>query len=139
MPSGEPGAQLVVDRRVVEQREVAGAAEVHAVLLLEGDPAGAAAARGARLQHERVADQAAERMAIAAGDGRRDEAVGGALEQRDLRARGRLERVRIAVAPVLVHERTPAEVADAAAATAQEVREGARLREPREARAEHVN
>ena len=55
-------AQLRVDRRVVEQREVVRAADVQAVLLAERDPAAAAAAGGAGRQHERVADQPPERM-----------------------------------------------------------------------------
>src|SRR6187549_2828722 len=63
---GQPVAQLVVDRRVVQQREVKGSADVVAVLLVEADPPRAADARSARLQHETVADQSAERVARAA-------------------------------------------------------------------------
>ena len=43
-------------------------------------------AGGAGGEHERVAEQAADRVRRAAGDGGGDEAVGGALEQRDLGA-----------------------------------------------------
>ena len=114
-------------------------AKVHAVLVLERDPASPAAAGRARDEHERVADQPADGMAVAAGDRGRHEAVSRALEQRNLGAGRSAQRVRVAVAPVLVDERPPAQVADAAAAAPQEVRERARLRQPREPGAEHVH
>src|SRR4051794_32783469 len=97
----QPFAQLRVDRRVVEQREVRGRCDVEAVLLAEGEPALAAASRAAGHEHERVAEQAPERVALAAGDRRRDEAVRRTVEERDLLTGGRTQRVRVAAVPVL--------------------------------------
>ncbi len=82
--------------------------------------AGAAAAGGAGGEDERVAEQAAERVAVAAGDRGGDEAVDRALEQRDLPAGLGAQRVRVPVAPVRVDQRAVAQVADARAAPAQE-------------------
>ena len=78
-------------------------------------------------EHERVADDPADRVARAARDGRGDEAVRRALEQRHLLAGRGAQRLGVAVAPVLVDERALAQVADARAAAAQEGREHARL------------
>ena len=96
-------------------------------LLLEADPAAAAAARRARREHERVAEQAPDGMRVRWRDRGRDEAVRRALEQRDLRQRLGAQRVRILVAPVLVDQRAAAQIADAGAAAAQEAGERARL------------
>ena len=103
------------------------AADVHAVLGAERDPARAAAARRAGAQHERVAGQPAERVALGARQRRGDEAVGRALEQRHLRAGGGAQRVGVAALPVAVDQRALAQVADAGAAAAQEAAERARL------------
>ena len=74
-----------------------------------------------------VAEQAAERVARAGRDRRRDEAVDGIRQQWHLGERSRAQDIGIAVAPVLVDERAVAQVADAAAAPAQEAAEGPRL------------
>ena len=103
------------------------AADVHAVLLAEREPARAPAARGAGRQHERVADQPPDRMVRVAGDRGRHEAVRGPREERHLRARGRAQGIRVAALPVAVDERALAQVADAGAAPAQEAPERTRL------------
>ena len=97
------------------------------MLGVERDAPRAALAGRARNEHERVAEQAPERVAGIARDRRRDEAVRGARQQWHLLARGRAQRVGVAVAPVCVDERAVAQVANARRAAAQEVREHARL------------
>src|ERR1700746_3494583 len=96
-----------------EQREWVRGADVVSVLRLERDPAGASPSGGARNEDEDVAEEASERVARIPRDGRRDEAVGRAGEQRNLGAGLRAQRVRVAPAPVLVDERTVAQVANA--------------------------
>src|SRR5688572_790018 len=104
---GEPLAQALVHLRVVEQGEVAAL-----------DPEGLLVTprRGARAEHEQVTR-------------RRHEAMPRAVEQRDLLTRNGAQSVRVAVTPVVVHQRAAAQVADAAAAPAQEARHAARLRQ----------
>src|SRR5688500_9805964 len=58
---GEPLAQLRVDLRVVEEREVVGAAELEAVLVAKAEATRAAAARRARREDEHVANEPADR------------------------------------------------------------------------------
>jgi len=112
---------------MVEQREVMGAAQVHAVLGAKRDPPLATAPGGARAEHQRVAEQAPERVVRRARERRRDEAVGRALQQRHLGTRGGAQRVRIGSLPIAVDERTIAQVADPGAAASQEAGERARL------------
>ena len=111
-------AEPLVHRGVVEQREVVRGADVQRLLR---------PVAGAGLEHEPVADHARHRMVGAARDRRGDEAVAGVLEQRDLLAGGRAQRLGVAVAPVLVDQRAAPHVADPGAAAAQEAREGPRL------------
>ena len=87
----------------------------------------AAAAGRAGGEHERVADQAAERVLVGPRDGRGHEGVRRVRQQRDLAQRLRAQRVGVAAAPVLVDQRAAAQVADARAAPAQEAGERARL------------
>jgi hypothetical protein len=124
---------------VVEQGEVVRAADVQPVLGLERDPPRARAARRARREHEEVADEAADGMAVRPRHRRAHEAVRGALEQRDLLAGGGAERVRVAVEPVLVDEGALAEVADPCRAPPQEARERLRLRHRGQRRARDVH
>src|SRR3954468_21568703 len=111
----EPAVQPLVDRRVVQQREVVRPAEVHSVLGAERDTARPAAPGGARREDERVAEEPSDRVARVAGDGRGDEAVRCAFEERDLATRGGPQRVGVEAHPVLVDERALAQVADAGA------------------------
>src|ERR687895_1014545 len=99
-------------------------AEVQPVLGAEGNSARAAAARGALLEHQTVAQQAPEGVLRPATDRGRDEAMRGPRQQRNLSTRRRAQRVGIAVAPVLVDERALAQVADARATPPQEGGEG---------------
>src|SRR5689334_14916637 len=59
---GKPLAESLVDEGMVEQRDVVRAADAHAVLRLERDPARAASARGARLKHEAITQQPRDGM-----------------------------------------------------------------------------
>jgi hypothetical protein len=58
---------------VAEQVEVVHSTEVAAVVGLEGDPAPAALARGARVEDEQIADHPAERAPGLTRKGRADE------------------------------------------------------------------
>src|SRR4051812_29049412 len=78
-------------------------------------------------------------MPRATCDRRRDEAVRRALEQRHLLARLGTQRIWIALAPVRVDERALTQVADAAAAPAQEAADGPRLGQHVETRARVVH
>jgi hypothetical protein len=127
-PSAEPLAQLGVDLRVVEEREVVCAADAQAVLLLERDAPRAAASRGARRQHEPVADEPRDRMIRVACQRCGDKVVRGALEQGHLLARRRPQRIGIAALPVAIDEGALAQVADAGAAATQQAGERSRLR-----------
>ncbi|MFF0492170.1 hypothetical protein ACFYTQ_24335 [Nocardia sp. NPDC004068] len=89
---------------MVEQREVIRPGQVQAVVVVETDAAGAISARTARGQDQTVPDDAAQGVARAAGDGRGDEVVIGALEQRDLANRPAAQRVRVDPVPVLIDQ-----------------------------------
>src|SRR5206468_10255295 len=102
------------------------AADLQAVLVAEAQTPRAAASRSRRHEHQTVAEQSPDGMARIARERGRDEAVGGALQERHLLADAGAQRVGIAVAPVGVDERALAQVADAAAAAAEERAERSR-------------
>src|SRR3954447_15335160 len=129
-PAGEPGADLGVDRRVIEEPHVIESADVTAVLDLERDPAPAAGARSTRVADEHVARQRSEPIATPR-QRRADEVVRGAGQERDLVAAVAQELVRVlALAPVLLDAASEAKILDpGASAVEEEVGEGPRLRQ----------
>src|SRR4051794_9661724 len=103
--AAEPAAQLLVHRGMTQKVEVAQAAEVVAILDLEGNPPLAALAGGARVEDEQVADGPSERGARLTGQRRADEVVLRPLHEWDLAAAVGEQLVRIAVGPVLLQDR----------------------------------
>src|SRR5262249_51102418 len=104
---------------MVQELEVIHRAEVVAVLEREPDAPGAPPER-ARLAHEQVADRDAHRMGPVASHRGADEIVRGTVEQRNVPAAVRQERVEVDSAPVLVEQRSEPQILDADAARVQD-------------------
>ena len=133
--SAEPAAQPLVDLRVVQQRQVVRAAHVHAVLRARTGCAGRAprpealASSTSASPSSRPSGWLGLRVSVAATK----QCVAPSSSGTSVTAAAR-RASRIAVAPVLVHERALAQVADAGAAAAQHGAEGTDLRAARSAR-----
>src|SRR3954468_16003084 len=126
----EPGADLLIDRRMAEQVEMRHAAEVPAAVGLERDPPLGAVPRCARVEDQQVADDAPDWAAGLVREGRADEVEGGVVTEGHVAAAVGEELVGVAVAPVLLDAGAVAEVLAPGAAAVHELGEGARLRQP---------